>query len=220
MNSYGYYWGLTKDNFNASENHGKWLLQKSPTNMIVSRYLQALMSVNQQHQEKGGNEENPNSSKVKGSNFLFITRHPIAVSLSHRNNKACRRMSLEKLLEHWIRQHEILHADMEGLNRVKIVTYEDLVNSATSAAVLRSICDWLGISFDASMLESVGDITDENTKFQEQYCGYIASYDWWRAHEELVGKFDHRLEKYTGNYSLTAWADDCPNPPPTRPIQE
>jgi hypothetical protein len=80
-----------------------WLVEKTPGNILMSRYLRTI---------------------APQSWFVFVTRHPLAVSLAtHRWAE----VSLPVLLEHWFRAHEIMMADLAGLDRWIVVKYEALV---------------------------------------------------------------------------------------------
>jgi len=78
------------------------LLEKSPPNLIRTRFLQALF---------------PDAS------FVIILRHPIAVALA---TQKWSRSTIGELLHHWIVAHDILATDMAALHRVQVVTFERL----------------------------------------------------------------------------------------------
>ncbi len=104
------YWDLTKSN----------LLEKSPPNLIHTRFLQALF---------------PNSY------FIVIVRHPIAVSLSTAKWADC---SLESLVGHWVHCHDLFELDRPYLNRVLVIRYEDLIRSTTIS--VKQICEFLDLT--------------------------------------------------------------------------
>lgn len=79
------------------------LLEKSPPNLVMSRFLQAL---------------------VPDAAFVFVVRHPIAVACATQKWSAQRP---HELLAHWVRAHRILLADAPHLRTVALVRYEDLV---------------------------------------------------------------------------------------------
>ncbi len=96
-----------------------WLVEKTPGNILMSRYLRTIA---------------PNSW------FVFITRHPIAVSLAtHRWAE----VSLPILIEHWFRAHAIMQADLAGLDRWIVVKYEALV--ADPVRFVGQICEAIGL---------------------------------------------------------------------------
>jgi hypothetical protein len=94
------------------------LLEKSPPNLLKTRFLQALF---------------PNSS------FVAIVRHPIPVSIPTARWRGTRRYDL--MFKHWLRCHEIFAADREHLERVHVLTYEELVRDPES--VLRGTFEFL-----------------------------------------------------------------------------
>lgn len=79
------------------------LLEKSPPNIIRSRFLQGMF---------------PNCY------FIFIVRHPIAVSLA---TQKWSHTSIPELLQHWQKAHEIMESDLPHISNKTVITYEDLV---------------------------------------------------------------------------------------------
>lgn len=113
-----------------------YLLEKSPANLIMGGFLQALFP---------------------GSALVVVIRHPLAVALAMqkwnpplfaRNGR--RRTTLAGLVGHWVRAHEILAADAPSLARLHVLRYEDLV--ADPAGRLGEIQRFLGLGspLDAS----------------------------------------------------------------------
>lgn len=103
------YWNTDKE----------YLSEKTPRNIIISRFLQALF---------------PNSY------FIFITRHPIAVSLA---TQKWSKTSLLGLTEHWLKAHQILHEDVKYLKNYKIIRYEDFVQNPQK--ILQELSSFLNI---------------------------------------------------------------------------
>jgi hypothetical protein len=96
------------------------LLEKSPPNLLKTRFLQALFP---------------------GSAFVVIVRHPIPVSIPTAKWRGTRRY--DRLFEHWLRCHALFDADRVHLGRAHVLTYEQLVRDP--AAVLSGIFDFLGV---------------------------------------------------------------------------
>lgn len=94
------------------------LLEKSPPNLLKTRFLQALFP---------------------GSAFVVIVRHPIPVSIPTARWRGTRRY--DRLLEHWLRCHALFEEDRERLERVHVLRYEQLVRDP--AGVLREIFEFL-----------------------------------------------------------------------------
>lgn len=94
------YWDLSKP----------YLLEKSPPNLIRTRFLQALF---------------PNSY------FIVLMRHPIAVSYATRawyRRFHIHWRSLSRIFEHWLVCHEIFWEDSPHLKNVMVLKYEHFVN--------------------------------------------------------------------------------------------
>ncbi len=81
-----------------------YLIEKSPPNLIRTRYLQKLF---------------PNSK------FIIILRHPIAVAYATQKWSST---SIKSLIEHSIRAYEIFLEDFEYLYTVYIIRYEEFVS--------------------------------------------------------------------------------------------
>jgi hypothetical protein len=95
-----------------------FLLEKSPPNLLKTRFLQALF---------------PDSA------FVVLLRHPIPVTLATAKWRGTRRY--HRLLEHWLHSYALFSADRERLERVHVLRYEQLVGDP--AATLREIFEFL-----------------------------------------------------------------------------
>src|SRR5215467_14045119 len=96
------------------------LLEKSPPNLLKTRFLQAL---------------------YPGSSFVVIVRHPIPVSIPTARWRGTRRY--DRLFEHWLRCHALFDADRPHLERVHVLQYEQLVRDPEGT--LREIFEFLRI---------------------------------------------------------------------------
>ncbi len=90
------------------------LLEKSPANLVMGRFLQALFP---------------------GSALVVVVRNPVVSALAlekwnpllvARNGR--RRTTLVGRVENWVRAHAILRGDLAHLRRVRVLRYEDLVD--------------------------------------------------------------------------------------------
>lgn len=95
-----------------------YLLEKSPPNLIRSRFFQALFP---------------------RSKFVVLRRHPVPVALSTRRWTP---VPLYSLVHHWVFCHERWAADRPFVREAIEITYEALVTEP--AATLRAITDFLG----------------------------------------------------------------------------
>ncbi|WP_162802277.1 sulfotransferase family protein [Ornithinimicrobium murale] len=100
-----------------------FLVEKSPPNMLMGRYLQSIFP---------------------GSALIVILRHPLVVSLS--TKKWTRTTSLPNLVDHWFHAHDILRRDASNLRRLHVIRYEDLM--AAPAEALQGIRQFLGLRSD------------------------------------------------------------------------
>ena len=156
------YWDLSK----------RYLLEKSPPHLLMTRFLQSVF---------------PNSS------FVIIVRHPVAVSLA--TTKWSTR-SLDSLIEHWLAAHEIFEADRPHLQRVMTVGYETLAGDP--AATLRKIYAFLGVAPHGTSFEAT---TEHNQKYFAQWLEMAenpqsrASIQEWKArYETRVRAFGYSLQ--------------------------
>jgi sulfotransferase family protein len=94
------------------------LLEKSPPNLLKTRFLQALF---------------PDSA------FVVIVRHPIPVSIPTARWRGTRRY--DRMFGHWLRCHALFEGDREHLERVHVLTYEQLVREPDG--VLHAIFEFL-----------------------------------------------------------------------------
>lgn len=135
------YWDLSR----------RYLLEKSPPNMVMTRFLQALFP---------------------DAYFIIVVRHPATVALSTKkwtrfvSRDPQKFATLSKLVEHWLIAHRILVEDLPYLRRVHVVYYEDLV--AQPAAQLDAVRSFLGL--DAKIPDS-GLSAQHGTGYE----------DWWRS---------------------------------------
>jgi hypothetical protein len=102
-----------------------YLLEKSPGNILLTRFLQAMF---------------PNAY------FIIMTRHPIAVSLATREwfwFYQIKRYRIDQLVKNWVVAHEHFRQDQPYLEQVITINYENFVQQPDS--VLASVYDFLHI---------------------------------------------------------------------------
>jgi hypothetical protein len=148
------------------------LLEKSPPNLIKTRFLQALFP---------------------GSAFVVIVRHPIPVSIPTAKWRGTRRYG--RLFEHWVRCHALFEADRKHLARVHVLTYEQLVGDP--AGVLEEIFEFLGVE-PIPLSEPVE--TGANERYFRRWKE-LKRDPRLRAYLDLVSvKYERRVHRY--GYSL------------------
>lgn len=94
-------------------------IEKSPPNLIRSRFLQKLF---------------PNSK------FIFILRHPVAVSYA---TQKWSKTTIESLIEHTLVGYEILLKDLPRIKNAYLLRYEDFTQSPQK--LIDEIADFLEI---------------------------------------------------------------------------
>jgi hypothetical protein len=148
------------------------LLEKSPPNLLKTRFLQALFP---------------------GSAFVVIVRHPIPVSIPTAKWRGTRRY--DRLFEHWLRCHALFEADREHLDRVHVLSYEQLV---------RDPADVLGGIFEFLELDPIAPSEPVETGANEKYFGQWQKMKRdlrMRAYLDLVSlRYERRVRDY--GYSL------------------
>lgn len=91
----------------------RFLVEKSPPNLVMGRFLQALFP---------------------GSAYVVVMRHPVVVALGTRKwRKLLSRnwqnhTTIESMVEHWLIAHRVMRADLPQLDRAVVLRYEDLVD--------------------------------------------------------------------------------------------
>ncbi len=100
------------------------LVEKSPPNLIMSRFLQALF---------------PDAA------FIFLVRHPVAVSYATQTYtaKTTPAMRLRNLIEHWLAAHDLFRKDLPHIGNAYVLRYEDFVR--TPEATLGALYGFAGL---------------------------------------------------------------------------
>jgi hypothetical protein len=103
------YWNLQR----------RYLVEKSPPNLLRFRYLQALFP---------------------DAHFIAIVRHPVAVAYA---TAGWAKTPVAELLEHWLVAHEAFERDRPAVHRLTFLRYEDLVRDVPGT--LATVCASLGV---------------------------------------------------------------------------
>lgn len=161
------YWDLSRE----------YLLEKSPPNLIRTRFLQAMFP---------------------DSYFIVLLRHPLAVSYA--TQKWYRRFrvnwrSLPRILEHWLICHEIFRADQVHLGRSLVFKYEHFV--ADPAKWMHEIQGFLDLPA-APMNQQVFRNVNEKYfgKWQRNLSGLLTGI----GARSMVRRFEARVKSF--GYSL------------------
>lgn len=157
------------------------LLEKTPTNMMTSRLLQSLLA--------------------PSVNFLFITRHPLAVSLAHMRWPCCSGMSVSSLLLHWIVSHQVLASDMPHLRAAKVLRYEDLVQDPSSC--IKDVLRWLQLPTGVASLPTRDVASNTNRKYENEYCSrHLDSQGAQEEHCAMAVVLQPELDKLQLGYNV------------------
>lgn len=135
-----------------------YLLEKSPPNLIMGRFLQALFP---------------------GSALVVLVRHPVIVTLSTR--KWAPRVSPHRLMEHWTRAHDLFRADRPALRRVVVLHYEDLVHDPDPELARVSALLGLDGTVPAGAIQSTRSST-----YADQWTAMGRGRGWDRARRERI----------------------------------
>lgn len=148
------------------------LVEKSPPNLIRTRFLQAL---------------------YPGASFVVVTRHPIAVSLA---TQKWSKTSLSSLLEHWVVCHRTFAGDRPHLDRVTVVTYERLVTDPNGC--LETLYPFLGLEPRPTSLDVRSDGNDPYfarwRELEGGLAGSLRARRLRRRFEAAVEPFGYSLE--------------------------
>ncbi len=127
---WGKHWDLSK----------KFLLEKSPPNLIRARLLQQLF---------------PNAQ------FIFIIRHPVASSCA--TIKFKKGLPFIFILWHWLVSHEFMLNDLVHLKNFYILQYEEFVSNPKSC--LEKVSDFLNLSHTQFNYDLKHIDSEVNTKY-------------------------------------------------------
>lgn len=151
------YWDLSK----------RFLLEKSPPNILMTRFLQSAF---------------PHTS------FVTIVRHPVAVSLA--TTKWSTR-SLDSLIDHWLVAHEIFQADRAHLSRAITIKYEALISDP--AGTLRGIYELLGVEPHPTTFEAK---TEHNERYFAQWRDMANNPETGAAVREWTERYEARARAF------------------------
>lgn len=145
------------------------LVEKSPPNVVMSRFLQAVFP---------------------GSSVIVVMRHPVIVALStvkwrrllsrHANNHA----SLDTMVHNWVHAYSVFFDDLPRLQRVVVLRYEDLV--MTPATSLRLVEDLLSLQ---SSIPSDSFQANRSTAYVERWASMEHSMLGRKQRDRLIERY-------------------------------
>lgn len=150
-----------------------WLLEKSPPNIVRSRFLQSV---------------------YPDATFVFVLRHPVAVSLA--TWKWAKELHLETLIDHWLLAHEQARADAPSLDRATWLTFEQFVADPQQA--VRRCLD-LGDDDTVVVPEPIRQ--GANEKYFDRWRQLTTNRLSNRWMSRTIGRLESRVRRF--GYSLT-----------------
>lgn len=160
------YWDLTKP----------LLLEKSPPNVVMGRFLQALFP---------------------GSAFVTVIRHPVIVALS---TVKWRRLlsrnfqnytSVESMVGHWLAAHDTFLRDLPHLSRVHVLRYEDLVTDPVAGlAPLQAL-----LGLDSAILPG-GLKASHSQRYEDDWKRMSGSILGRREYHRIIDRYGERIARY------------------------
>jgi hypothetical protein len=154
------------------------LVEKSPANLVMGRFLQALFP---------------------GSALVVVVRHPVVSALAldkwnprlvARNGR--RRTTLLGRVDNWVRAHAMLESDLPHLRRARVVRYEDLV--ARPEAELGRLGTLLGL---ASPLDQSSLRAGRSDPYAERWAALASGTPAQRhVRRRIIGRYADTMERY------------------------
>ena len=142
-------------------------VEKSPINIVRTRFFQKLF---------------PNSY------FILIMRHPIINSLATKKfNGKVYNYSIEQLIKHWFKAHEIFFSDKKYLKKCLSITYEQLINEPNY--IINNIEDFVEVKFNKKDF----NIYNGNQKYYNQINDKYYKY---KENVNAYGYSVYNLSKY------------------------
>jgi len=130
---------------NYWDSNAKYLIEKSPPNLLKTRFLQALF---------------------QNSYFIIIRRHPVVTGLA---TKKWSSSSVYSLIKHWFHCYDLWDQDKKYINNYVEIKYEDLVSN--TAPVLKSVFKFCGLDdrYIKNSLDKFNISTSVNEKYHKEW---------------------------------------------------
>jgi hypothetical protein len=141
----------------------RYLLEKSPPNLIWTRFLQCAF---------------PPSS------FVIIERHPVAVALA---TEKWSPTGLGSLIEHWLVAHETFETDRPYLQRLMTLKYETLVSDP--GPMLNKIYAFLGLEPHGTTFQAT---TEHNQRYFAKWLELAKDPGTAAIIQDCVGQYETR----------------------------
>jgi len=158
---------LAKEWFPFFDLSKRFLLEKSPPNILWTRFLQAVF---------------------QNSYFVIIERHPVAVSLA---TEKWSPTGMVSLVEHWLVAHETFEKDRPHLRRVMTVKYETLISQPYPT--LSIIYKFLGLDPHPTTFEAT---SEHNKKYFAQWRELAQNPETSASIAECISRFEPRVRAF------------------------
>jgi hypothetical protein len=138
--------------------------------------------------------------------FVVVTRHPLAVAMSHKRWPCCGNMQLDTLVEHWIKQHQLMRADAPQVRQFMWLRHEEL--TAEPERLLQEVFAFAGLP--PHTFDDLGALVkrDSNGKYRQQYREALADPKGAASHTNLVNRFEAQIQALHLGYSLRDFEPD------------
>jgi hypothetical protein len=190
FNQWANYWDLEKP----------VLLEKSPSNVVISPFLHRLWGL--------GMDKSP-------ARFIFMRRHPLAVAMATKKAAGpfLSDLDLTDVVENWVLAEERLALDMRQYFEMtagggsaegtiyKILRFEDVVKEPRRT--LEELLSWLGLPHEdqPSNFEAVTK-KDPNFKYFSRYCMALARHEGTeKQFFNIVERFNERIKLIEPTYA-------------------
>lgn len=148
------------------------LIEKSPPNMLKTRFLQALFP---------------------DARFILVLRHPVATTFATRQMSGHKQIGT--LIRHWLVCNELMLRDISHLQHVTLLRYEDLVAEGDNE--LMRLHSFMGIAPEPYGLEPKSGLND---KYFSRWNHFKDSIGPRMYRELIVRRFEARVNRF--GYSL------------------
>ena len=190
------------------------LLEKSPSNIMMWRFLNALWHLT----------SSPLAAASPDVRFLFISRHPLAVSIAQRSWEDASHLSIAQLVAHWLHQQQSLERDLQQTPQARALRlrFEDL--AADPTGTLAKVFKWLELATPgeeadggggsaqaaaSNVLREVPVKDGTNRKYLLRFCEWVA-HDSCAGYRAMVASMEEQVVH--AGYSVREWGSKCEAP--------
>jgi hypothetical protein len=138
--------------------------------------------------------------------FVVVTRHPLAVAMSHKRWPCCGNMQLGTLIMHWIKQHQLMQADAPKVRQFMWLRYEELAEEPERH--LQEVCAFAGLPPHTFQELGTHVKRDSNGKYVQQYREALANPKGAASHAGLLKRFEKDIQALELGYSLRDFEPD------------